>query len=332
MEYTYLGDTGLKVSRLCLGCAGLSGDSPPDEKWEWTVNDEAQSLEILDHAIENGINFIDTSNIYSWGESERLVGKAIAERRDELVVATKVGSSIHDRPNGWGLSRKHIIEQAKGSLERLGTDYIDLYQLHRRDPNTPIEETLSALDYLVDEGMVRYVGASNMASWELVKALYTSDVNNFERFVCVQPEYNLVARHEEENVLPVAEDQQLGVISYAPLAAGFLTGMYDRESDAEKLRADDDSYLDLGTLATEENWQVLDEVRALADQKDATPVQISVSWLLHKDIVDAPIIGPQNLDHLDEYLRALDVSLSEDEIARLEEPITPTWSLAKLNL
>ena len=264
MEYTYLGDTGLEVSRFCLGCMNFGSDEP------WMIGDREQSKEIIDRAIDLGINFLDTANVYSQGESEEIVGEAIEGRRDELVVATKVYGPMREGPNGQGLSRKHVLEQAEKSLDRLGTDYIDLYQTHRWDETTPIEETLSALDHLVNEGKVRYVGASTMPNWKFQRALYTADVENYERFVCMQPEYNAVDRHEEANLLPVCEEEGVGVIPWSPLAGGFLTGKYERDTDPEEgLRADADEYTQ--NRFTEENWDVLDEVRAIADEKDASP-------------------------------------------------------------
>ena len=318
MEYTRLGDTGLEVSRLCLGCMNFGSGAP------WMIDDREQSEAVIERAIEHGINFFDTANVYSRGESERILGAALDGRRDEHVIATKVHGRMADRPNGQGLSRRHILEQADASLDRLGTDYIDLYQIHRWDDETPITETLSALDTLVDHGKVRYVGASTMSAWQFTKALYEADVNNFERFVSMQAEYNLVDRHEEANVLPVCRDQGVGVIPWSPLAGGFLTGKYERgEAPAEGRAADDEHTQD---RFTEDNWAVLDEVRTLADRKGTTPVGISLAWLLAKDVVDAPIVGPRTLEHLDEQVAALSISLSDDEIERLEAPKTPVWS------
>ena len=318
MEYTTLGATGLEVSRLALGCMNFGSEQP------WMLNDREASLDLIDRAIDLGITFFDTANVYSHGESEEILGEALAGRRDEFVVATKVRGQMTDRPNGAGLSRKHIIEQAEASLARLGTDYIDLYQIHRWDPETPIAETLSALDYLVERGKVRYVGASTMAAWEFTTALYESDLRDYERFVSMQPEYSLVRRHEEANLLPVCADQGVGVIPWSPLAGGFLTGKYDQGAEPDAGRAVTDEYT--RDRFTEENWAVLDEVRAVADAHDATPVQVSLAWLLAKDVVDAPIIGPKSVDHLEESVGALDLSLSDDEIERLEAPKTPVWS------
>jgi aryl-alcohol dehydrogenase-like predicted oxidoreductase len=319
MEYTTLGDTGLEVSRLCLGCMNFGSDEP------WMMNDEDASLDLIHHALDAGINFLDTANVYSRGESERIVGRAIEGRdRSELAVASKVRFPMGDGPNRSGLSRKHIIDQAHASLDRLGVDYLDLYQIHRWDDSVPIEETLSALSYLVDKGLVRYLGASTMASWQFAKALYTADIEDYERFVCMQPEYNAVDRHEEANLLPLCADQGVGVVPWSPLAGGFLTGKYDRGDDpAEGTRAADDDYT--RARFREENWAVLGEIRDVAEAKGATPAQVSVAWLLHQDVVDAPIVGPGSIDHLDDHVGALDVSLTDDELARIAEPITPRW-------
>nr|WP_323190287.1 aldo/keto reductase [Halostella sp. PRR32] len=318
MEYTSIGETGLEVSRFCLGCMNFGSDEP------WMIGDREQSKEIIDRAIDLGINFLDTANVYSQGESEEIVGDAISGRRDELVLATKVYGRMREGPNGQGLSRKHVLEQVEKSLDRLGTEYIDLYQIHRWDDSTPVEETLSALDHLVNEGKVRYVGASTMPNWKFQRALYTADIENYERFVCMQPEYNAVDRHEEANLLPVCEQEGVGVIPWSPLAGGFLTGKYDRGSDPEEgLRADADEYTQ--NRFTEANWEVLDEIRDLADEKDVSPAQVSLAWLLHKDVVDAPIIGPRSVDHLEENVGALRVSLSEAETERIEAPKRPSW-------
>ncbi|WP_049915710.1 aldo/keto reductase [Haloferax mucosum] len=319
MAYTRLGTTGLEVSRLCLGCMNFGSGAT------WMMNDREASLELLDHALDAGINFLDTANVYSRGESEDIVGEAIADRdRDELALATKVYFPMGDGPNKSGLSRKHIVDQAHASLDRLGTDYIDLYQIHRWDDRVPIEETLSALDYLVDEGLVRYIGASTMSAYQFTKALYTADVEHFERFACMQPEYNAVDRHEEANLLPVCEGEGVGVIPWSPLAGGFLTGKYERDGEIPvDTRAESDEYT--SDRFTDENWDVLDEIRDIADAKDATPAQVSLAWLLHKPVVDAPIIGPRRLDHLDENVGALEIDLTDEEMARIEAPKTPRW-------
>lgn len=319
MEYTNLGETGLKVSRLCLGCMNFGSEHP------WMVDDREQAHAVIDRATELGINFFDTANVYSNGESEEILGEAIARYdREELVIATKVYGRMSDGPNGQGLSRKHILNQAHESLDRLETDYIDLYQIHRWDEDTPIEETLSALDHLVEEGLVRYIGASTMPAWKLMKGLHEADVNNYERFVSMQCEYNLVDRHEEANVLPLCSDQDLSVIPWSPLAGGFLADKYERGKDPKEGRAATDEFTQ--KRFTDENWEVLDVVRELAVEKDATAAQISIAWLLHKPVVDTPIIGPRTVDHLDENVRALDIEFTDDEMEQLEDPITPVWN------
>ena len=318
MEYTRLGSTGMEVSRLCLGCMNFGSDEP------WMMNDEEASVELIHRALDLGINFLDTANVYSTGESEEIVGRAIeGYDRSELVVATKVFGRMFEGPNGQGLSRKHILDQVEASLDRLGTDYIDLYQIHRWDEEVPIEETLSALDHLVETGKVRYLGASTMAAWQFTKALYEADLNDYERFACMQPEYNLVDRHEEANLLPVCADQGVGIIPWSPLAGGFLTGKYERGEDPDAGRAAEDEYTQ--NRFTGENWAVLDEVRDIADSKDAPPAQVSLAWLLHKEVVDSPIIGPRSIEHLEENVGSLDVSLSAEELERLEKPIRPAW-------
>ncbi|SEP70827.1 aldo/keto reductase [Natrinema salaciae] len=321
MEYTNLGTTGLEVSRLCLGCMNFGTGQP------WMIHDREQSRAVIDRALELGITFFDTANVYSRGESEAILGDALAAAdrdRSELVVATKVFGPMHEGPNGRGLSRKHVLDQAEASLERLGTDYIDLYQIHRWDDETPIEETLSALDSLVEAGDVRYVGASTMPAWKFMKALSAADVDNYERFVSMQCEYNLVDRHEEANVLPLCADQGIGVIPWSPLAGGFLTGKYERDGGHDSGRAATDEFMQ--KRFTEENWTVLERVREIAAARDATPAQVSLAWLLHTDIVDAPIVGPRTIDHLEDDAGALEIDLSESDRERLEAPITPAWN------
>jgi aryl-alcohol dehydrogenase-like predicted oxidoreductase len=319
MEYTRLSGTGLELSQLCLGCWNFGSEE------SWMVGDEETSLEIIDRAVDLGINVLDTANVYSHGESERIVGTAIEGRRDELVVTSKVFGRMREGPNGQGLSRKHVLEQVDRTLDRLGTDYLDLYQIHRWDPNTPIAETLSALSHLVDEGKVRYLGASTMAAWQFTKALYEADRCGSERFDAMQLEYNLVDRHEEQNLLPVCADQNVGTLAWSPLAGGFLAGLYEREDDpTEGSRAAEDPYMQ--QRFTEENWTVLDVVRTLAEAKDATMAQVSLAWLLRKERIDAPIIGPTTVEELEDSVAALDVSLSEAETDRLEAPKSPSWS------
>ena len=322
MEYTHLGETGLEVSRLCLGCAGFS----TSDTWDWNVSDREEGLAVIDHALDRGITFLDTANTYSDGESERIVGEAIEGIREEVVLASKVGEAVENKPNRRGGSRKHVLEQIETSLERLDTDYLDIYYLHQWDFDTPITETLAAFDHLVNEGLVRYIGASNLAGWRLMEALKDSELENLERFVVIQPEYNLLRRHEEENLLPVAAAEGLGVASYAPIASGFLTGDITREDGPAASPIQERTWRDLGMFDREECWAVLDIVREIAAREDATPVQVSVAWLLQSGPITSPIIGPQSIEHIDEYCGSFDVELTDDDVARLEAPIDPVWN------
>jgi aryl-alcohol dehydrogenase-like predicted oxidoreductase len=282
-------------------------------------------VSLIRDALDAGVNFLDTANVYSRGESEEIVGEAIAEYdRDELVIATKVYGDMGEGPNRGGLSRKHVYDQVEASLDRLGVDYVDLYQIHRWDEHTPIEETLDALDALVDDGLVRYLGASTMTGYQFARSLYEADARGYRRFDCMQPEYNAVDRHEEANLLPVCAGEGVGVIPWSPLAGGFLTGKYERDGDPDAgLRAASDDYT--RARFTDENWAVLDEVRSIADQRDRTPAQVSLAWLLAKDVVDAPIVGPRRRAHLAENLAAVEVDLTDEEVARIEAPIEPRW-------
>jgi len=316
MEYTYLPNTGVQVSRLCLGTMNFGS---------FAVADHDQCTELIQAAFDAGINFIDTANVYSDGESEEIVGEAIQDYREEIVLATKVSGQMAEHPNGQGLSRRHILQQVEASLERLDTDYIDLYQIHRWDWNTPIEETLGALDHLVETGKVNYIGASTMEGWQFMQALAQSDLDNRHRFVTMQPEYSLIRRHEERNVLPVCKDQSVGVMPWSPLTGGFLSGKYERAERppaGSRLDRHDGSPEE---MYTDEEWETLDIIRELATEKNATPTQVSLAWLLEKDVVTAPIIGPRTADQLDEALGALEVELSETELERLENPITPRY-------
>ena len=318
MTYTRLGRTGLEVSELCLGCMNFGSAR------EWMLDDRERSVDLIREALDAGVNFLDTANAYSRGESEEIVGEAIeGYDREELVLATKVYFPMGDGPNTSGLSRKHILDQVENSLERLGTDYIDLYQIHRWDSAVDIEETLSALDHLVETGKVRYLGASTMSSYQFTKALYTADVEGYERFTCMQPEYNAVDRHEEANLLPVCAGEGVGVIPWSPLAGGFLTGKYSPDEVPEGTRADTDDYT--RERFTEENWAVLDAIRDVADEVDATPAQTALAWLLHQEVVDAPIVGPRTTEHLRENLGAVEVAMTDEQVARIEEPKTPRW-------
>ncbi|WP_348613660.1 aldo/keto reductase [Halobaculum rarum] len=319
MAYTKLGDTGLDVSRLCLGCMNFGSER------SWMMNDRDASVDLVHEALDLGINFLDTANVYSTGESEDIVGDAVASaNRDELVLATKVFGEMRDGPNGSGLSRKHILDQVEASLDRLGTDYIDLYQIHRWDDDTPIEETLAALDHLVETGRVRYIGASTMTAYQFTKALYTSDIEDYSRFACMQPEYSAVARYEEPNLLEVCEEEGIGVIPWSPLAGGFLTGKYERDAEPTDGTRGAASESVRGYF-TEENWAVLDAVRSVAAEIDATPAQVALAWLLQRDVVTAPIIGPRSSEHLRENVAALSVELTPDQVGQIAEPKTPRY-------
>ena len=329
MEYAKLGNTGLEVSKLTLGTGLFGSGKRPTETWHGAMDDEEKSIEIIERAIELGINFIDTANQYSTGEAEEIVGKAIeGYDRDSLVINTKVQSLMEDRPNGGGLSRKHILEQSEKSLSRLGTDFVDLYTIHLWDKTTPIEETLSTMNTLVEDGKVRYLGASNIEGWQLMKSQWTADVNGYHAFDSVQPDYSAVVRWEEYGVLPAVKDLGLGLTPYSPLAKGFLAGAYDREELPPK-----DSRLGHGVkygqwdeLNTHENWEVYDVIQEIAEEVDATPVQVAIAWVLHKDFVTSPIIGPTSIDELEECVGAVDVSLSEDQMERIEEPVQPAYA------
>ena len=322
MDYTHLGDTGLEVSRLCLGSAQFGSGQWADGVREYAVGEET-SRALVQRALDLGINFVDTANVYSAGESEELIGRAIDGLRDELVLSTKVGQRIADRPNSSGLSRKHILEQAEASLDRLDTDYIDLYQAHFPDSNTSIEESLGAFDQLVNDGRVRYLGASNFDGWQLMKALYTSDLYGYERMVCIEPEYSLVARHEEVNALPVARDQNLGVMVYSPLGSGLLAGAHDPETGPGDRLAHGPELWERKN--TDENWTVYDRVQEIADRKEVSTVQVSIAWVLQQELVDSVIIGPESIDQLEECVGALDIVLSDNEIEWIEEPVDPVY-------
>jgi len=327
MEYTTFGRTGLEVSRLCLGCGGLSYS----DTWPWSACDREESLAVLERALDAGINFIDTANVYSYGESEELVGEAIDGRRDDVVLASKVGQSLGQDPNSDGLSKSHVIDQAERSLERLDTDYLDIYYAHWWDHDTDIRETLAAFDHLVSEGKVRYVGACNLTGAQLERALAAADAQHTERYVAVQPEYSLLRRHEEVGLLPVADERDLGVATYAPLAAGFLTGEYDRDTPADAFETGSgETYRDLSKYATPANFDVVDAVTDIAAREGVHPVAVSVAWVLHQDVVDAPIVGPQTTEHLDTYLEALEVSLSDADLERLEAPVEPAYTPGNL--
>jgi 1-deoxyxylulose-5-phosphate synthase len=319
MEFTRLGGTGLKVSRICLGCMSYGG---PNERWQWAL-DEETSRPFFKRALELGINFFDTADVYSTGRSEEITGRALHDFaiRDEVAIATKVNGVMGPGPNDRGLSRKHILSSIDASLKRLGVEYVDLYQIHRWDNETPIEETMEALHDVVRAGKARYIGASSMYAWQFVKAQYIADLNGWTRFVSMQPHYNLIYREEEREMLPFCQDQKVGVIPWSPLARGLLTGKRVRDG-AETTRARTDAFA--RRLYTEDNdFAIAARVDEVAAQRGIPSAQVALAWLLSKPIVTAPIIGATKLNHLEDAVAALSVCLTEDEIKRLEESYQP---------
>ncbi|MGG2026490.1 aldo/keto reductase [Gottfriedia sp. S16(2024)] len=319
MEYTKLGNTGLEISRLCLGCMGF-GDA---KRWihPWVI-DEESSRTIIKKALDLGINFFDTANVYSDGTSEEFVGRALKDyaNRDEIVLATKVYFPMHKGPNGSGLSRKHIMSEIDKSLKRLGTDYVDLYQIHRWDYNTPIEETMEALHDLVKAGKVRYIGASAMYAWQFLKALHVAEKNGWTKFVSMQNHLNLIYREEEREMLPLCKEEKIGVIPYSPLASGRLT----RDWSNTTLRSETDETQKSKYGATENTDRlVVERVAEIAEKHGVTKSNIALAWLLQKEPVSAPIIGATKTSHLEDSVGALSVKLSTEEVAYLEEPYVP---------
>ncbi len=319
MDYLRLGKSGLKVSRLCLGM--MTYGTPEWREW---VLDEDQSRPFIKRALELGINFFDTANAYSLGVSEEITGRALKDfaRRDEVVIASKVFFPMGDKPNQGGLSRVHILHAVEDSLRRLGTDYIDLYQIHRWDPHTPIEETLEALHDLVKSGKVRYIGASSMYAWQFSKSLYVADLHGWTRFISMQNHYNLVYREEEREMMPLCLSEGIGVIPWSPLARGFLSGNRTREEWGVTSRAKTDDFAHQ-MYYQESDFTVVERVEVVADQKGVSPSQIALAWLLHQPGVTAPIIGASKMPHLEENVAALDIELSTEELNSLQEPYTP---------
>jgi aryl-alcohol dehydrogenase-like predicted oxidoreductase len=320
MEYTKLGNTGMDVSRICLGCMGFGDAERGVHKW---VLDEENSRPIIKHALELGINFFDTANVYSLGTSEEILGRALADfaKRDEIVIATKVHGKMREGPNGAGLSRKAILSEIDHSLKRLGTDYVDLYQIHRWDYQTPIEETMGALHEVVRAGKARYIGASAMFAWQFQKALHVAERYGWTRFVSMQDHLNLIYREEEREMLPLCREEQIGVIPYSPLAAGRLTRDWSSEST---MRSETDQIAKSKYDATAEtDHQVVQRAAELADKHGVPRTQIALAWLLQKQPVTAPIIGATRITHLDEAVGALSVYLTQEEVAYLEAPYMP---------
>lgn len=319
MDYVRLGATGLKVSRLCLGC--MSYGSP---QWRSWVLDEAAAAPFFKRAIECGINFFDTANVYSLGESERVTGKWLKEfaRREEVVIATKVHSPMTADANGRGLSRKHIMHQIDESLRRLGTDYVDLYQIHRFDYDTSIEETLAALDDVVRAGKARYIGASSMYAWQFAKMLHAAEKNGLTKFVSMQPQYNLVYREEEREMLPLCAAEGVGVIPWSPLARGFLAGGRSQVGEGNTERARTDEFA-ARLYYREADLAVVDAVSTLAAARGVSNMQVALAWVLRHAAITAPIIGATKEHHIDEAVAALSLTLSDEEAAALQKPYRP---------
>ena len=319
MNYVPLGSSGLKVSRLCLG-AMTYGTS----KWRAWVLDEAESRPFIARALDHGITFFDTADMYSNGEGERVLGRALKElrRRDQVVIATKAFYPLTDDPNANGLSRKHLMHAIDDSLQRLGTDYVDLYQIHRFDTTTPIDETVQALHDIVKAGKARYVGASSVYAWQFAKMLHAADLHGWTRFVAMQNHYNLIYREEEREMLPFCRDQGIGVIPWSPLARGFLAGNRRAADRGETVRAKTDEFAH--QMYYEDcDFAVANRAAQVAARRGARPAQIALAWLLSKPGVTAPIVGASRLHHLDEAVGALDIRLDEEEMRFLEECYRP---------
>jgi aryl-alcohol dehydrogenase-like predicted oxidoreductase len=326
MEYRRLGESGLTVSRICLGCMSYGDPAAtlPGEamRWEWALREDA-ARPFFKRAIELGINFFDTANVYSYGASEEITGRALRDfaRREEVVIATKVWGAVRPGPNGRGLSRKAILQEIDASLKRLGTDYVDLYQIHRWDPATPIEETMEALNDVVRAGKARYLGASSMHAWQFAKAQHVAERHGWARFVSMQNHYNLIYREEEREMVPLCRDQGVGLIPWSPLARGLLARA--PEAKATKRSQTDRFGKTLYGATAEADRQVLRAVDSLARRRKVPHAEIALAWLLKNDQVTAPIVGATKIEHLEAAVGALTVELSEDEVAALEAPYVP---------
>jgi 1-deoxyxylulose-5-phosphate synthase len=316
VKYVKLGSTGLDVSAICLGC--MSYGIPDRGAHPWSLDDE-QSRPFIRQALDLGINFFDTANVYSDGTSEEIVGRALAEfgRRDEIVLATKLCGVMRKGPNGRGLSRKAVMHEIDASLRRLGTDHVDLYQIHRWDPRTPIEETMEALHDVVKAGKVRYIGASSMWAWQFAKAQHVAERHGWTRFVSMQDHYNLLYREEEREMLPLCLDQGVGVIPWSPLARGLLT----RDWDETTSRSQTDEFGK--TLYRSANREIADQVARIATERGIPRAAVALAWLSKHPAVSAPIVGATKPQHLIDAVASIDVQLTDDEIRALEQPYTP---------
>jgi aryl-alcohol dehydrogenase-like predicted oxidoreductase len=319
MKYVNLGSTGLKVSKICLGCMTFGvperGDHP------WTLPEE-QTRPLIRHALDLGVNFFDTANAYSDGTSEEIVGRALKDfaRRDEFVIATKVFFPMTKDPNGRGLSRKAIFTAIDASLRRLGTDHVDLYQIHRWDYTTPIEETVEALHDVVKAGKARYLGASSMYAWQFSKALHLAKENHWTRFATMQNHYNLLYREEEREMMPLCADARIGVMPWSPLARGRLTRAWDTETP----RTRTDQYGNaLYTTSVDSDRRIVDQVASIAAARAVSKAQVALAWIAHKPFVTSPIVGASKRQHLDDAVAALSLDLTDGEIAQLEAPYVP---------
>ena len=316
MQYVKLGSTGLDVSRISLGC--MTYGLPDRGTHEWTLDEEA-SRPLIRQALEAGINFLDTANVYSDGTSEEITGRALKDfaRRDEVVLATKVHGRTRPGPNGAGLSRKAIMTEIDHSLERLGTDYVDLYQIHRADPHTPVEETMEALHDLVKAGKVRYIGASSMHAGQFCKALHVADLHGWTRFVSMQNHYNLLYREEEREMLPLCADQGVGVLPWSPLARGRLT----RDWGTTTERSSTDNFGN--RLYQDGDRAIVEAVTRIAGDRGVPRAQVALAWLLHQSTVAAPIVGAAKPQHIEDAVAAVELELSDKELEELEQPYTP---------
>ena len=320
MQYTNLGKTGMKVSRLCLGMMSYGS-----KQWrEWVLNEE-EARPFVKCALDAGINFFDTADVYSTGESEKITGnlfKHFGVKRENIILATKVNGQMSDDINDKGLSRKHILDSIDKSLQRLQMDYVDLYQIHRWDYETPIEETMEALHDVVRAGKARYIGASSMFAWQFSKAQHIAESHGWTRFVSMQNHYNLVYREEEREMIPLCVDQGVGLIPWSPMARGFFAGDRKRDGGGETSRANTDPFAK-GLYFREEDFTVADRAWEIASERGVTGSQIALSWILSKPHIASPIIGATKMDHLEQAIATLEIKLSEDEMKRLEEPYKP---------
>jgi aryl-alcohol dehydrogenase (NADP+) len=320
MRYVNLGKTGLRVSRLCIGCMSFGG--PDAKEYEWSLGYEA-SKRVIDRAMDLGINFFDTADVYSWGRSEEIVGRVLEGRREDVVIATKVGLPSGPRPNERGLGRKHIRTNLAKSLKHLRTDHIDLYQIHRWDYDTPIEDVLNTLtDAVRKDGVVDHIGASSMWAWQFAKALYTSDRLGLERFVTMQNHYNLAYREEEREMTPLCREEGVAILPWSPLARGFLSGRYRRKKAPASLRYRKDELMK-ERFFRPEDFDVVERLAEVAKEKGVTPSQVALAWLLSKDYVTSPIVGVTSVKQLEELGEAVEIKLKSSDIKRLEERYRP---------